>query len=110
MEAIRLVDDSVDGLGPGYVLRFPAKRPYEAFVDYMAVDLMIEGRGLSFIVSSGRKAGVCVVNLPIESEGDSGKRGICTKWLIENWEKWVYPECKAEDVYVIPRYPVPTLP
>lgn len=91
-------------LGRGEVLRLPAAWPYESRVDFMLVDVPSHG-AMTLVVSSGRKAGFVLIHLPEESKGDAGK-AIPARWLKENWARWVYPECRPEDV-IVARYQIP---
>lgn len=86
----------------GGVFRFPAKYPYEDIVDFMIFNPNEEGKGLGLITSSGYKAGLISVVLPVEA----GEKCICKDWLLKNWKKWVYPEC---EVYVSVNYPEPEI-
>ncbi|WP_328592358.1 Imm45 family immunity protein [Yersinia alsatica] len=31
-------------------------------------------------------------------------RALSTTWIINNWAKWIYPECNVEDVHIIEQY------
>ena len=110
MKWIRLSEIEDQSLRRGAILRFPAKYPYEDVVDFMVFDPVATGRGLGLIVDSGQKAGLILVLLPEES-CFKNRHGLSTRWLRENWEKWVYPETKMKHVYVCshgrstPRYP-----
>ena len=84
----------------GSVFRLPAVWPYEDWVDFMVIDLF-ETHGL--IVSSGHKAGLILISLPVESASIEG-RALSTEWIISNWEKWIYPECNVENVHILDKY------
>lgn len=66
----------------------------------MVVDLL-GTHGL--IVSSGNKAGLTLISLPLESCSKEG-RVLSTGWVLKNWEIWIYPECNIENVYIIEQY------
>lgn len=83
--------------------RSPATWPYEKWVDFMLFETQDDERPYGLIVSSGYKAGLFLVKLPIESMSDEGY-GVSTDWVINNWEKWIYPECKVEDVHLVEGY------
>ncbi|KFD20462.1 hypothetical protein GTPT_1342 [Tatumella ptyseos ATCC 33301] len=44
-----------------------------------------------------------LVELPPESASSEG-HALSTEWVINNWTKWIYPECAVEDVYIIDQY------
>ena len=102
----KLIDYQEDAIYRGAVLRFPGTWPYEKIVDYMIIDM--EGQ-LFTCVSSGYKCGAVYIGLPQEGYY-SDKYAINTKWLIENWNKWIYLDCAVEDVYILPKgYPEPSI-
>ncbi|WP_271409605.1 Imm45 family immunity protein [Pseudomonas sp. Q1-7] len=102
---MKLVDLESAELRNGNILRLPARWPYEEKVDLMVVDLSDEETPYALVVSSGHKAGLILIRLPCECVALEG-RGIRKKWLIDNWAKWVYPECEVGDVCFIDRYQV----
>ncbi|WP_417641821.1 Imm45 family immunity protein [Enterobacter kobei] len=97
---MKLVDCKNKSIKRGTVFRLPAVWPYEEWVDFMVIDLF-ETHGL--VVSSGHKAGLILISLPIESASIEG-RALSTEWVITNWAKWIYPECNVEDVYILDGY------
>ena len=99
-----LIDVEDESLFRGNILRVPGKYPYEEFVDFMIFDTQSEDRRYALIVTSGYKAGLILVYLPQESEAAGG--GVNLKWLVSNWNKWIYPECDVSDVTLISRYDV----
>ncbi|WNJ95686.1 Imm45 family immunity protein [Vibrio ruber] len=100
---IKLVDSPTEQIYRGSVLRFPATHPYEKFVDFMVFEQHQDNtRGMGLIVTSGYKAGLISIVLPSES----GKTSVDKAWLIANWNKWVYPDCNVEDVYLIDCYKI----
>ncbi|WP_459207667.1 Imm45 family immunity protein [Pseudomonas sp. MLB6B] len=104
----KLIDHAQDIVPNGAVLRFPAKWPYEDFVDLMFVSMPDEASEFGLVVTTGQKAGLILVKLPKECESYMG-RGVRAEWLISNWEKWIYQECDASEVYLIRRYPTTSL-
>ncbi|WP_239954912.1 Imm45 family immunity protein [Pantoea sp. Z09] len=97
---MKLIDYKSKSIKRGTVFRLPAVWPYENWVDFMVIDLF-ETHGL--VVSSGHKAGLILISLPIESASTEG-RALSTEWVITNWEKWIYPECNVEDVHILDEY------
>ncbi|QBX81026.1 Imm45 family immunity protein [Citrobacter tructae] len=97
---MKLIDYKNKSIKRGTIFRLPAVWPYEKWVDFMVIDLF-ETHGL--VVSSGHKAGLILISLPIESASIEG-RALSTEWVITNWAKWIYPECNVEDVYILNGY------
>ncbi|CNL09011.1 Uncharacterised protein [Yersinia frederiksenii] len=102
-EIVKLTDFEEQALCHGNILRLPAQWPYEEYVDFMVFDTQDDERPNGLIVSSGYKAGLILVLLPLESSLPE-VRGLSTQWVIANWKKWIYPECEVNNVYVIERY------
>ncbi|MDJ8697376.1 Imm45 family immunity protein [Salmonella enterica] len=100
---MRLIDYEEAAISRGTIFRLPAAWPYEAWVDFMLFETQDDERPYGLIVSSGYKAGLFLVKLPIESLSDTG-HGLSTTWVINNWAKWIYPECNVEDVHIIEQY------
>lgn len=84
----------------GSVFSLPSQWPYDDWVEFMLYKTHDLERPYGIIVFSGYKSGLVLVNLPKESHAKNGN-GIQTEWLINNWEKWVYPECNIKDVILI---------
>ncbi|WP_347114309.1 Imm45 family immunity protein [Leclercia sp. S52] len=97
---MKLIDYKNKSIKRGTVFRLPAVWPYEEWVDFMVIDLF-ETHGL--VVSSGHKAGLILISLPIESASTEG-RALSTEWIITNWAKWIYPECNVENVHILDEY------
>ena len=97
---MKLVEYKNEFIKRGAVFRLPAVWPYESWVDFMVIDLL-DTHGL--VVSTGHKAGLMLVTLPAESGSEEG-RALSTKWVINNWAKWIYPECDVEYVHIIEQY------
>lgn len=104
MNWIRLIDSKEEYLSRGAVLRAKGSFPYEALVDFMVFEPSESGLGQGLIVTTGYKAGLILVVLPADSCGDGGGRSIDKQWLVNNWEKWVYPDCKVSEVYMLENY------
>ncbi|MBR7059611.1 MAG: hypothetical protein IKI22_03295 [Neisseriaceae bacterium] len=118
----KLIDYKVPYLARGTVFRLPAKWPYENFVDFMVLEaspafkLQVDENIPTFALtaSTGYHAGHLFGIIPNEAIVDVDQE-IATKynlkvaqvlkidWFIENWNKWIYPDCKVEDVYIIPQ-------
>jgi len=85
----------------GYVLKFPAKYPFEDFVVMMVSGYPEGGNSLaaiSLITITGYKAGINpYVLFPQEVHPYGTLTG---DWLIKNWSKWVWPEGDVNDVWV----------
>jgi hypothetical protein len=103
---IKLIHYEGTSLWRGDVLRLPASYPYEDIVDFMVFDPLKEGKGMGLIVATGYKAGI-IRNVLIAESVPEGTRSLSTRWLVENWEKWIYGECSVNDVYVIGNYDPP---
>ncbi|EKN4689917.1 Imm45 family immunity protein [Yersinia ruckeri] len=99
---MKLVDYKNKSIKRGSVFRLPAVWPYEAWVDFMVIDLF-DAHGL--VVSSGHKAGLILISLPVESGSTEG-RALSTEWVINNWAEWIYPECDVGDVHILDGYVV----
>lgn len=97
---MKLIDYNNKSIKRGSVFRLPAVWPYEEWVDFMVIDLF-ETHGL--VVSSGHKAGLILISLPIESTSTEG-RALSTEWVITNWAKWIYPDCHVENVHILDEY------
>ncbi|MBR6027194.1 MAG: hypothetical protein IK065_06330 [Neisseriaceae bacterium] len=118
----KLIDYKVPYLARGAVFRLPAQWPYENFVDFMILEAspafkwQIDGNIPTFALtaSTGYHGGHLFGIIPNEAIVDVDEE-IATKynlkvaqvlktdWFIENWNKWIYPDCKVEEVYVIPQ-------
>ena len=102
----KLVDFQESILGIGTVFRLPAVYPYEDIVDFMLTD--VDGE-LQLCVSSGYKKGAIRQVLSKEAYAKN-EYAISTKWIIENWNKWIYLYCKAQEVFILPKgYKIPSL-
>lgn len=97
---MQLIDYINKPIKRGTIFRLPAVWPYEEWVDFMVIDLF-ETHGL--VVSSGHKAGLILISIPIES-ASTESRALSTEWVITNWAKWIYPECHVENVHILDEY------
>ncbi|PTQ90961.1 Imm45 family immunity protein [Agitococcus lubricus] len=93
----------------GSVFRLPAAYPYESVVDFLVFNPREADYGLGLMVSSGYKAGLTLVILPLASQG-TWSQGIDKAWLIANWSTWVYPPCTVDKVWLCPQTRTPRLP
>ena len=96
----KLIEYKEPYISHGTVFRLPAKYPYENFVDFMVIYYSTE---YLLCASTGYCAGNVFVVIPNEGLAKNGVSAISTDWFIENWNKWIYPDCKVEDVYIIPQ-------
>ena len=96
-----LTDYQKTMLWSGTVFRFPAKYPFESTVDFMLVDYPDTESCFAIYCVSGYHAGKLELLLPQEARGPAGTISISTRWMVENWTKWIYSECLASDVEVI---------
>lgn len=103
---IKLLDNKKD-ITRGCVFRCKARYPYEEVVDFMVAESFYNGEPrYAVYVISGYKAGSLVVWLPNESL--STNYGLSWRWVIENWDKWIYLDCDIENVWIVEKS-VPTL-
>ncbi|EMD1718954.1 hypothetical protein WKS79_000463 [Providencia stuartii] len=105
---MKLVEYVPDSISRGCVFRFPAVWPYEQFVDLLVVNIHDDHSQHALVVSTGHKAGLLLVQLPKESECID-KIALRKEWVISNWDKWIYPECSVNDVYIMDNYPIPLI-
>ena len=99
MKLVRLLDAENVGFGRGWIFRCnKAEYPYEDKVEFMIREERESPSGFALIVISGHKAGLTLLHIPLEARLVG--QGIAKSWLIENWTKWIYPECPIEDVLV----------
>ena len=81
----------------GALLKFRAGYPFEDQVVMMVCEAPDKSPRKGLIAITGYKAGInCYVLLPCENvSGD-----LETKWLLENWQQWVWPGGNVEDVEI----------
>ncbi|AYH16470.1 hypothetical protein GMW39_20595 [Pectobacterium parmentieri] len=102
----KLIEYKSKTISRGCVFRFPAIWPYDSYIDLLVVDIPDEGSGYSLVVTTGHKAGLILVRLPNECESVSN-RSISYQWILDNWNKWIYPDCNLEDILIIEHYDEP---
>lgn len=102
----KLIDLKDEKIGRGAIFRLIGEWPYEDIVDFMLFDAVGQDAAFGLITVTGYKAGLQCNNLPDECLLE-GTRMLSTKWIINNWEKWIYPECPVEEVYYRPHYTAP---
>lgn len=98
----KLVDYKEKGLCCGCVLRVPSEFEYngswyaEAVTDLMLINLKTCSQ-FALIPITGYHAGDISIILPVDALD-----GYCLTldWLIENWNKWVYPDGNINNVWV----------
>lgn len=95
----RLVDATGAALPVGCVLRCPAQWPYEDTVDFMVIDQPSGERRYALLVATGYKAGHLLLQVPQQAQAADGA-GLRTRWVVERWAEWIYPECAVGDVFV----------
>jgi hypothetical protein len=99
----KLIDIEETQIWRGAIFRVKGSYPYEDTVDFMVVETSDEKRPLGIMVATGYSAGHTFVHLPPEAFV-LGTASISAIWLRANWEGWVYPECRVEDVLFMERY------
>ena len=72
----------------------------EKQVDLMVFDATNLKGIYGLIAVSGTKAGLINIVFPQESSDDESV-GLRTKWLVDNWEKWVHPAGDVDSVILI---------
>lgn len=97
---MKLIDYKEDDLWRGTIFRFKGQYPFEEIVDFMLADVPFAESGYAVICISGYYAGFLEVNLPKEAKS-ANAGSISRRWLIENWNKWVYPDCSVNDVLIL---------
>ena len=99
MKKVLLAEMEKEAFGRGWIFRCnKAEYPYENKVEFMVREDADSPSGFSLIVISGCKAGLTLVRLPQESFMPD--LGIGKEWLVNNWTKWIYPECPVEEVEI----------
>ncbi|MGJ8647181.1 MAG: Imm45 family immunity protein [Marinomonas colpomeniae] len=100
---IKIYDD--ESFGSGVVFRFSAKHPFEDIVDWMLIEDFDAESRYKLICATGYHAGKTELILPIEARHEKG--GISKNWVINNWNKWIYPDCSVDNVKCIESYIAP---
>ncbi|WP_192984048.1 Imm45 family immunity protein [Pseudomonas sp. EggHat1] len=101
MSWTKLVDLTQEYIGHGSILRSPQSRQAEGEIDLMVFDPQDPQAGMGLMAVTGQKAGLILVLLPKES---CDGRAIKSRWLVDNWRTWVFPEVDVGDVLFIRRY------
>lgn len=93
---IKLIELIGTSFPRGTLIRFSAQYPFENEV-IMMVSEAPDGKGLCLITITGYKAGInCYQKFPeLEVNQD-----IPAIWLIDNWNKWVWPEGDVNEVWI----------
>lgn len=97
----RLIDMPDLVLQRGFLLKFPAQYPFEGSVVMMVSGYPDEGNRLgsaSLMTITGYNAGVNPYVLFPPEVREFG--ALNARWLIDNWNKWVWPEGNVNDVLV----------
>lgn len=103
MRKVKLIKYKEPYLTQGMLLRFVTRGFYEEKeIDFMLFYPAEEDVGLGLMTITGFHAGDVLVLLPAESQY-TNYFTLSTKWLIENWNKWVCEECDVNEVIVIER-------
>lgn len=100
MSWIKLVDLTQEYIGHGSILRSPQSQA-GVEIDLMVFDPQDPQAGMGLMAVTGQKAGLILVLLPKES---CDERAIKSRWLVDNWRTWVFPEVYVGDVLFIRRY------
>lgn len=96
----KLIDCKAETLFRGTVFRCIGKYPFENIVDFMLVEYPDDmSSGYAIYCISGYHAGCVEVVLPLKAVSQYN-RGISVKWLMENWNEWVYPDCPIINVEI----------
>lgn len=84
----------------GALFMFDAHYPFEE----KAIVMLCENRGsksfpFNLVTITGYKSGINPLqNLPAECRHPNG--GLDLLWLINNWGRWIYPDCDVSNVYI----------
>lgn len=97
---MKLIDYKEDNLWRGTILRFKGQWPFEEIVDFMLVEIPDAESGFAVICISGYCAGSLERYLPKEAKSTNA-RSISRRWLVKNWNEWVYPDCSVNDVHIL---------
>ena len=87
----------------GSILRTPAQPPFEDWVDFMLMDDWQSPSSFSLWICSGKQAGLPLIRIPKEAT-DKQADSIDRDWIIQNWQQWIHPDSKPEDVFVRASY------
>lgn len=99
---LRLSENKTIMLSRGALIRFTASYPFENEVVMMVCDARHDSKRLGLITISGYKAGFnCYVAFPDEGQVLENHE-LCSNFLYENWQYWVWPEGSPGDVWILP--------
>jgi hypothetical protein len=94
---MKLIEYAKPEVKRGALLRFAAGQPFEDHVVMMVCEAPDKSGRLGLMAISGYKAGInCCVVFPEETTSYQ----LSTKWLIDNWQKWVWPEGDVNGVEI----------
>ncbi len=88
----KLTETNRKNFSHGNIFRCPGAYPYEKFVDFFLIRYPDSPSGFAFLIGTGQKSGHILIVLPEEAKPLESEKvvGISAKWLLENWNKWVY--------------------
>ncbi|MEZ5986119.1 MAG: Imm45 family immunity protein [Hyphomonas sp.] len=109
MTFVKLIEAERDEIWAGTVLRFPAQAPFEDSADFMLFFDVHAESGFSLVCTTGSKAGNLEARLPKAALASGKVRAIDRRWLIENWQAWIYPDTSVDQVQILAHYPDPPL-
>ncbi|MFM0393910.1 Imm45 family immunity protein [Paraburkholderia phytofirmans] len=93
----KLIESADPEMKRGTLLRFAAGQPFESHVVMMVCEAPDKSDRLGLITISGYKAGInCYVVFPKETS----PYHVSTRWLIDNWQLWVWPDGDVHEVEV----------
>lgn len=93
----KLIESTDPELKRGMLLRFAAGQSFESHVVMMVCEDPDKSDRLGLITISGYKAGInCYVVFPKEASPYQ----VSTRWLIDNWQLWVWPDGDVTEVEI----------
>lgn len=101
---MRLVDIGDEPVSRGAVFRFPSH--IAGHSEYVTLMLVLHAQELCMVSATGPKAGHVLLSLPDEAL-TPGTRMTTGTWLVDNWQKWVWPECAPTEVDYLPHLAEP---
>jgi hypothetical protein len=104
---MKLIEYQKETIERGTILRCKGVQPYEEEVEFLVCESnILDKNGYILMVSTGYKAGLKYCQFPEESIPEGYRMGLNKKWLIENWNKWGYFDCKIDDVTIFENAPI----
>lgn len=95
----RLTEYARTSLPRGALLKFPASYPFEDVVVMMVCEGPNSSSERCLRTITGHKAGInCYQAFPEEATNEHDF--VSSAWLIQNWNKWVWPGGDVNDVLV----------